>query len=134
MKRIARSLALKAANRDITIGLGTGIVLTAYRFFAFALFAARSPDPFSVLGGLLCAELCLFAACTIGVYQHRDAAAAGLASLYVLRFAFVWYVSGRAWPPISLVTIFVAYGLYRGVRGTAELAAMPDASVPDAAG
>jgi hypothetical protein len=54
--------------------------------------------------------------------------------LYGLRFGFLWYISGRAWPPLTILTPLIAYGLYRGVRGTADLAAMPTAAVPGTAG
>ena len=53
VKRAARSLALKAAYRDVSIGFTTGITLIAFRILAFAGFLSRSADPVSFLGSLL---------------------------------------------------------------------------------
>lgn len=125
MKRIARKLAVRAASRDVAFGIATGVALTCDRLITFVVFARNSPAPASWLGGALLAECVVYAVCTFGIYRRSEAAAAALAGLYVLRLAFVWYVSGRALPPISLITLIVGFGLYRGIRGTSELDALP---------
>jgi hypothetical protein len=125
MKRVAHKLAIRAANRDIRIGVATGVALTGYRMLTVAAFVRDWPTPFGVLAAVLLFECVCYALFTFAVYRRSEAAAAALAGMYALRIAFISLFSGRSFPPISFLTLLLAYGLYRGIRGTSELAAMP---------
>jgi hypothetical protein len=127
MKRIARTLAIKAATRDVRIGWTTGAILSAYRLLMLVDFARRSPAPIGLIGAVLLTEFVLVAACAVGIYRRSEGAAASLLGLISLRYVFLWYVSGSARPPIPVVTLAIAYGIYRGMRGAGELEAMPTA-------
>jgi hypothetical protein len=125
MKRIELKLAVRAAERDVTIGWATGAALSLWRLLGLIAFARRSPAPISALGGFAFAEFLLVAALTIGVYQRRDWAAMSLAAAYGLAIAVRWALAGHLLPPVSLGTLLVGYGLYRGIRGTESLESLP---------
>jgi hypothetical protein len=125
MKRIAQKLAIRAATRDIRIGVATGILLTSLRLLSVVSVTSASPAPSMSISLVLGGECLLYGICTVGVYRRNEAAAFSLAALFALRFVFLWYLSSRAIPPVSILILLLAYGLYRGIRGTSELEAMP---------
>jgi hypothetical protein len=125
MKRIEFKLAVKAAHRDVVIGWATGAALSLWQLLGLIWFAQRSPAPISALGALALAEFLVVAALTIGVYRRRDWAAASLAVVYGLTIVARWIVGGHLLPPVSLLSILIGYGLYRGIRGTESLASFP---------
>jgi hypothetical protein len=128
--RIALKAATKAAEHDVTVGWATGAVISVFQLLALLQFAHRSPAPLSLFGAWVLGQFLLSATLTVGVFRRRDWAAAGLFGLFVVNILIVWVTRGRAWPPISIFTPLVGYGLFRGLRGTEALASHPSGVLP----
>ena len=122
MGRIDRIRARRAAERDVRIGWIAGAALAVLQFLALANLLAHSPAPLSWLSAYATGRCVLTAVLVFNVYRRRDWAAAMLLGLLAIDVAVSWTLIGRTVSPVSVLSLVLAYGLYRGVRGTEALA------------
>ena len=125
MGRIDRKRARRAAQRDIRIGLIAGIGLAALQLIALVNFVARSPAPISWLGAYALARCLITVGLVFNVYRRHDWAAAMLLGFLVLDVVASSTLVGRIVSPVSLLSLVLGYGAYRGLRGAEALASEP---------
>jgi hypothetical protein len=128
----AQRTVIDSANWQVTIGWTAGVVLSLFRAVTLATLVLADTPPAMAVIAQLAIEAVLSAALTFGVYRSSLAAALALFALWALGLIYAWVVSGRLLPPLGLIEVLMAIGLFQGIRGTLRLRELADSGAPAA--